>query len=142
MGKVNRTSGSLLVNGKESEMSAYRKVIGFVPQEDTMLRELTVYENILHSARIRLPSSWSRKEIVEHCDTIIKALNLENVKHTPIGDETTRGISGGQRKRVNIALELAGIPLALFLDEPTRFVDSLTRSAVLIRLVLYLFVKS
>lgn len=120
MGKVKRTSGSLRVNNREVEMSTYKKIIGFVPQEDIMLRELSVYENILHSARVRLPPSWTHQEVRAHVDTIIHALDLDHVKHTRIGDETTRGVSGGQRKRVNIALELAGVPLALFLDEPTR----------------------
>jgi len=60
----------------------------------------------------------------EHCDAILTALDLKHVAHTLIGDETTRGISGGQRKRVNIGMELAAVPLALFLDEPTSGLDS------------------
>ena len=62
MGKAKRSDGSLFINGKENEMSKFKKVIGYVPQEDIMLRELTVRENILYSARIRLPR-WSSKEI-------------------------------------------------------------------------------
>ncbi|KAJ3033261.1 hypothetical protein HDV00_006551 [Rhizophlyctis rosea] len=124
MGKVNRTAGTLFINGREAEMHTYKKIIGYVPQEDVMLRDLTVRENILHSARIRLPASWSSKDVEDYTDAVINALNLTHVQHTLIGDETTRGISGGQRKRVNIALELAAVPLALFLDEPTSGLDS------------------
>jgi ABC-type multidrug transport system ATPase subunit len=89
-----------------------------------MLRELTVYENILHSCQVRLPSSWTNREIKNHAATIIKALDLEHVQNTRIGDETTRGISGGQRKRVNIGIELSAVPLSLYLDEPTSGLDS------------------
>jgi len=88
-----------------------------------MLRELTVRENIVYSARIRLPS-WSAKEIEDHVNAVINALGLDHVQHSQIGDEFTRGVSGGQRKRVNIGIELAACPIALFLDEPTSGLDS------------------
>ncbi|OAJ36968.1 hypothetical protein BDEG_21060 [Batrachochytrium dendrobatidis JEL423] len=107
-GKINRTSGTLHVSGEKTEITEFKKIIGFVPQEDIMHRELTVRENILHAARVRLPNSWTEKEIAEHVDNILQALNT-------IGDETTRGISGGQRKRVNIAMELAAAPTAVIL---------------------------
>ena len=97
MGKVKRTSGILYLNNQEAEMSFFKKVIGFVPQDDTMLRELTVYENIHHSARCRLPSSWTSADVAQHVQVIIQALELSAVAHVPIGDETRRGISGGQR---------------------------------------------
>ncbi|KND05205.1 uncharacterized protein SPPG_00865 [Spizellomyces punctatus DAOM BR117] len=124
MGKVKRTGGTLYVNGQESEMHVFRKVIGYVPQEDIMLRELTVWENVLHSAKIRLPGDWSAKDVEEHVHGVLSALNLSHVAHTIIGDETTRGVSGGQRKRVNIGMELAAVPLAIFLDEPTSGLDA------------------
>jgi len=98
-GKVDRTSGQLWISGQEAEINQFKKLIGYVPQEDIMIRELTVRENILHSARIRLPASWTKQEIEEFTDAVIDALNLSHVAHTRIGDETTRGISGGQRKR-------------------------------------------
>ncbi|KAI8896887.1 P-loop containing nucleoside triphosphate hydrolase protein [Globomyces pollinis-pini] len=123
-GKVNRTSGHLWVSGKEVELEPFKKIYGFVPQEDIMHRELTVRENILHSARIRLPKGWTNSEIEEHVDNVLKMLNLSHVAHTIIGDETTRGISGGQRKRVNIGIEIAAAPICLFLDEPTSGLDS------------------
>ena len=109
MGKVQRTGGKLYVNAKEKEMYLFKNLIGYVPQEDIMLRELTVRENVLHSARIRLPRTWSQKDIGEYVDNVLEALNLTSVAHTLIGDESTRGVSGGQRKRVNIAMELGMI---------------------------------
>ncbi|KAJ3020130.1 UNVERIFIED_CONTAM: hypothetical protein HDU68_010331 [Siphonaria sp. JEL0065] len=124
MGKVEKTGGKLLINGQESEVHLYRKIIGYVPQEDIMLHELTVRENVLHSARVRLPRSWNEKKIQNHVDNVLLTLKLSHVAHSVIGDETTRGISGGQRKRVNIAMELAAAPLTIFLDEPTSGLDS------------------
>ncbi|KAJ3199805.1 hypothetical protein HDU67_002545, partial [Dinochytrium kinnereticum] len=107
MGKANRTGGELKINGVVTEMQKYKKIIGYVPQEDIMHRELTVRENILYSARIRLPSSWTEEMTTRHTENVIEALSLAHVKHSPIGDELTRGISGGQRKRVNVGMELA-----------------------------------
>jgi ABC-type multidrug transport system ATPase subunit len=89
-----------------------------------MHRELNVWENILFSAEVRLPSTWTRSERLQHAEAVLHALQLAEVKFTRIGDETDRGVSGGQRKRVNIGMELAAAPLALFLDEPTSGLDS------------------
>ncbi|KAJ3158449.1 hypothetical protein HDU86_002918 [Geranomyces michiganensis] len=124
MGKVARTTGSLFINGAEDEMRNFQKIIGFVPQDDIMLRELTVRENILHAARVRSPSAWTAKEVEMFVDQILESLSLTHVANTIVGDEFKRGVSGGQRKRVNIGMELASTPLALFLDEPTSGLDS------------------
>ncbi|ORY18078.1 hypothetical protein BCR33DRAFT_777678 [Rhizoclosmatium globosum] len=124
MGKVARTSGTLLINEEECEMSKYKKIIGYVPQEDIMLRELTVRENIFHSARTRLPKTWTAAQVNKYVDDVLDVLNLSHVQHSLIGSETERGVSGGQRKRVNIGMELGGVPIALFLDEPTSGLDS------------------
>jgi ABC-type multidrug transport system ATPase subunit len=94
-GKVKRTSGTLEVAGKEAEVHQFRSLIGYVPQEDVMLRELTVREVLLHSARVRLPDAWTSKQISEYVDNLLIALNLSHVQHSPIGDEVTRGVSGG-----------------------------------------------
>ncbi|KAJ3097132.1 hypothetical protein HDU97_005134 [Phlyctochytrium planicorne] len=124
MGKVKRTGGDLKINGVAAEMKKFSKIIGYVAQEDIMQKELTVRENILYSAKIRLPRNWTTQMIEKHTDDVIDALNLSHVKHIPIGDDLTRGISGGQRKRVNVGIELVACPLALFLDEPTSGLDS------------------
>jgi ABC-type multidrug transport system ATPase subunit len=125
-GKVSTkgASGELFINSKKAGLTKYKKIYGFVPQDDVMHTELTVRENILHSARIRLPSHWSTKDMADHVDNVLEALDLSHVANTLIGDGTTRGVSGGQRKRVNIGMELVATPLCLCLDEPTSGLDS------------------
>ncbi|KAJ3312242.1 hypothetical protein HDV04_003285 [Boothiomyces sp. JEL0838] len=123
-GKVSRTDGKLYVSGKEAEIHEFKKMIGYVPQEDVMIRQLTVRDVLTHSARIRLPRSWTEEDIRSYVDALLVALNLAHVQDTIIGDEVRRGVSGGQRKRVNIGIELAAVPVCIFLDEPTSGLDS------------------
>ncbi|KAJ5088545.1 hypothetical protein N7456_012161 [Penicillium angulare] len=134
LGKIKQTSGSIHVNGIEGHMRKFKKLIGFVPQDDIILPELTVRENILHSARIRLEVSWTESQIQQHVNALISCLRLTHVQHSLVGDVSKRGISGGQRKRVSIALELAAAPKALVLDEPTSGLDA-TAALSIIRLL-------
>ncbi|KAI8814586.1 hypothetical protein BJ742DRAFT_703938 [Cladochytrium replicatum] len=121
-----KVSGTVWVNGKKSNLFPFKKLVGFVPQEDILLRELTVYNNLLHSARMRLPANLKTEEIKEKVTKMVRFLQLDGVIDSEIGDETQRGISGGQRKRVNIGMELVAEPSVLFLDEPTSGLDSST----------------
>ncbi|KAJ3217020.1 hypothetical protein HK099_005623 [Clydaea vesicula] len=123
-GKTKRTSGKIFVNGKRSELSYYKKLIGFVPQEDIMLRELTVMDILSHSAKMRLPSNWKHDRVKDKVNEIVNSLGLNKVIDSAIGYEGNRGISGGQRKRVNIGMELVAEPSIIFLDEPTSGLDS------------------
>ncbi|RKP14681.1 hypothetical protein BJ684DRAFT_8159 [Piptocephalis cylindrospora] len=124
LGKVNGTEGKVFINGVPSKIPQYKKLIGYVPQEDVMIRELTAREIIAHSAHTRLPRSWTKAEVETYVDAVLEALGLSAVASVPVGDEVSRGLSGGQRKRVNIGIELAAAPFALFLDEPTSGLDS------------------
>eukprot|EP00732_Lithocolla_globosa_P002347 Lithocolla_globosa_v1_NODE_1518_length_2517_cov_9.259139.p2 type:complete len:184 gc:universal NODE_1518_length_2517_cov_9.259139:1909-1358(-) len=124
MGKVSNFTGETRINGEKRKISDFKKLIGFVPQEDVMLRDLTVYENVSFAAKTRLSSNVAYHEVEAHVRRTLEALDLMHVAHIIIGDELRRGISGGQRKRVNIALELVGVPVAMFLDEPTSGLDS------------------
>ncbi len=85
---------------------------------------MTVREVISHSAYTRLPAAWSGAQKAAHVDRVIQLMNLSHVQHSVIGDEARRGISGGERKRTNVASELAANPALLFLDEPTTGLDS------------------
>mmetsp|Transcript_59762 Transcript_59762/g.146702 ORF Transcript_59762/g.146702 Transcript_59762/m.146702 type:complete len:251 (-) Transcript_59762:3446-4198(-) len=125
-GKVEPTAGQLEVNGEKTSLTKFKKLVGFVPQEDIMLRELTVEENIRHSAFMRLPADWTRKQKLQRVAAVMESLELTPIKNSIIGDEIQRGISGGQRKRVNVAMELVADPSLLALDEPTSGLDSTT----------------
>ena len=131
MGKQKHTGGTTKVNGVTRNISTYKKIIGFVPQDDIVLSELTVREHILHSARIRLPSSWSDAEIQSHVDVLLSCLQLAHVKDSLVGNAAAPVISGGQRKRVSIGMELAALPMALFLDEPTSGLDATSASSIM-----------
>ncbi|KAL6719027.1 hypothetical protein ACLMJK_003262 [Lecanora helva] len=131
MGKSTHTGGSVKVNGLAAKMKQYKKIIGYVPQDDVVLPELTVRENVLHSARIRLPSNWSDKEIQNHTDAVIDCLELSHVKDSLVGSVAKPVISGGQRKRVSIGMELGAAPMALFLDEPTSGLDATAASSIM-----------
>lgn len=102
----------------------YKKLIGYVPQEDLLLPELTVRETMMHSALIRLPRSWTDLECERHVDLLLRCLHLQHVQHNIIGDPSNRCLSGGERKRLSIGIELAAAPMALFLDEPTSGLDA------------------
>ncbi|KAF2768920.1 putative ABC transporter [Teratosphaeria nubilosa] len=134
MGKIKTTSGDLRVNGHPKTISDYKKLIGYVPQDDIIFPDLTVRENILHSARIRLPSHWRDSRIQQHVDSLIACLQLSHVQHSRVGDAAHPVISGGQRKRVNIGMELAAAPMAIFLDEPTSGLDA-SSSANIMQLI-------
>lgn len=125
-GKVEPTGGCLTVNGEKTSLTRFKKLVGFVPQEDIMLRELTVEENIRHSALMRLPADWTKERKLQRVAQVMESLELTQIKDSIIGDDIRRGISGGQRKRVNVAMELVADPSLLALDEPTSGLDSTT----------------
>ncbi|TVY76063.1 putative white-brown complex-like protein [Lachnellula suecica] len=131
MGKQSNIKGITKVNGVPGDIQKYKKIIGYVPQDDIVLPELTVRENILHSARVRLPSNWKDSEIQHHVDILLRCLQLDHVKDSLVGSTAAPVISGGQRKRVSIGMELAAAPMALFLDEPTSGLDATAAASIM-----------
>ncbi|KAJ8606829.1 hypothetical protein CTAYLR_009173 [Chrysophaeum taylorii] len=126
-GKAKKTSGQIFVNGEECEsLAPWKSKVGFVPQDDIMHRRLTVLQNVTFSAELRLPASMPAATKTDKVRATLATLKLDHVRHSIIGDERKRGVSGGQRKRVNVALEIVADPSVLFLDEPTSGLDSVS----------------
>jgi ABC-type multidrug transport system ATPase subunit len=125
--------GEVLYNGKDLYRH-YRQLaghLGYVPQDDILHHELTVREVLAYGARLRLPASCPAAVLDERLRAVIHQLGLEGTEGVRIGAPGQRGISGGQRKRVNLALELITDPLVLFLDEPTSGLSSEEALAVM-----------
>ncbi|KAH7041397.1 uncharacterized protein B0I36DRAFT_312757 [Microdochium trichocladiopsis] len=131
MGKITNTSGAVSINNVPGKIKRYKKLIGYVPQDDIVLPELTVFENILHSARIRLPRTWADEDIKSHVQSVVDCLELPHVRDSLVGSVGKPVISGGQRKRVSIGMELAAAPMAIFLDEPTSGLDATAASSIM-----------
>ena len=122
-GTIPPDSGSITLNGRDISDPKVKDLIGFVPQDDLLIEELTVYENLMFTARLCF-ADLSMEEISARVDTILRELGLESTKHLKVGSPIHKYISGGQRKRLNIALELIREPAVLFLDEPTSGLSS------------------
>eukprot|EP01135_Chromosphaera_perkinsii_P000932 Nk52_evm30s153 gene=Nk52_evmTU30s153 len=122
--------GDLLFNGQPRGKD-FRHSCGYVEQLDTLLPTLTVREILMYTARLRLPSTTGEEFKVQRVEQIIKELGLTHCADTIIGNQSVRGISGGEAKRCNIAIELVTDPRVLFLDEPTTGLDSSTALEVM-----------
>lgn len=122
--KMGQVSGTTLVNGREVADTEFKKVVGFVDQEDTLMSTLTVYETVLYSALLRLPREMSLEAKKYRTLETMNELGILGIKDSRIGDSGRRSISGGEKRRVSIACELVTSPSILFLDEPTSGLDS------------------
>lgn len=119
-------AGQVLYNGKDL-YRYYRQLsgrLGYVPQDDILHHELTVREVLSYGARLRLPSSCPAAVLNERLAEVLRQLGLQGTEEIHLGAPGQRGISGGQRKRVNLALELLTDPLVMFLDEPMSGLSS------------------
>lgn len=117
-----RISGNILVNNLPMNVSHFRKVSGYVTQDETLFPLLTVQETLSYSARLRLNAP--REKADARVQKLLKELGLEHVASTRVGSESTRGISGGEKRRLSIGAELVHDPPVLLLDEPTSGLDS------------------
>lgn len=119
------TSGSVKINGIDlhKQKDKLEGILGYIPQDDLLIEELTVFQNLYYSAKLCFRDK-NNQEITELVDKTLVNLGLEKIKHLKVGNVFNKLISGGQRKRLNIALELIREPLILFVDEPTSGLSS------------------
>jgi len=116
--------GKILFGGRTLPASTLRDSVGYVEQFDTLVGELTVKQMLMYTAALRLPTTFTAAEQAQRVDEVLTQLSLTSCAHTVIGNALKRGISGGQAKRVNIALAMIRRPAVIFLDEPTSGLDS------------------
>ena len=122
------TSGNVLVNNLDlyRHLDSLKQSIGYVPQDDIIHRELTVYRTLYYVARLRLSSDVSTKEIDQIINEVMDVTGLAERRDVPVSQ-----LSGGQRKRVSIAVELITKPSVIFLDEPTSGLDPSTEEKIM-----------
>lgn len=122
-GNLTPQEGTITINGHSITEPQAKNLIGYVPQDDLLIEELTVYQNLLYTAKFCF-ESISEEELDRRVMKTLKDLDLDIVKDMKVGSPINKYISGGQRKRLNIALELIREPAVLFLDEPTSGLSS------------------
>ncbi|MBQ2209759.1 MAG: ATP-binding cassette domain-containing protein, partial [Prevotella sp.] len=122
-GSLKPQEGTITINGHDITEPAAKDLIGFVPQDDLLIEELTVYQNLWFTAKLCF-EGMSDQELDRRVMKTLKDLGLDATKDLKVGSAINKYISGGQRKRLNIALELIREPAVLFLDEPTSGLSS------------------
>ncbi len=124
--------GKITINGYDlhKEKDKLTGVIGFVPQDNLLIEELTVYQNLYYNAKLCF-SDFSEQEIQYSVNKILNDLDLTITKDLAVGSPVNKYISGGQRKRLNIALELMREPSILIVDEPTSGLSSMDSEMVI-----------
>lgn len=129
LGVLNGTNepsdGEVLINGISihREKEKLKGLIGYVSQDDLLIEELTVFQNLYFNARLCF-DNLDEEEIVAKVDSVLKNLGLYEIRDIQVGSPLNKKISGGQRKRLNISLELIREPAIMFLDEPTSGLSS------------------
>ena len=122
-GTLTPQQGTITINGHSITEPAAKALIGFVPQDDLLIEELTVYQNLWYTAKFCF-EGMSDEDLDRRVMKMLKDLGLDAAKDLKVGSPIHKFISGGQRKRLNIALELIREPAVLFLDEPTSGLSS------------------
>ncbi|OMP08057.1 ABC transporter-like protein [Corchorus olitorius] len=120
----NSLKGSVTLNGEVLELGLLKVISAYVMQDDLLFPMLTVEETLMFSAEFRLPRSLSKAKKKARVQALIDQLGLRDAINTVIGDEGHRGVSGGERRRVSIGIDIIHDPILLFLDEPTSGLDS------------------
>ena len=132
-GSLKPQEGTITINGHDISEPEAKNLIGFVPQDDLLIEELTVFQNLWFTAKLCF-EGLSDEEIDSRVLKTLKDLGLDTIKDLKVGSAINKYISGGQRKRLNIALELIREPAVLFLDEPTSGLSSADTEKVVLLL--------
>jgi ABC-type multidrug transport system ATPase subunit len=134
-GKIKPTTGNLYINGYDinSDSEELKGLIGFVPQDDMLIEELTVYQNLYFNARLCF-GDYDQGQLKNTVEKVLQDLDLYEIKDLQVGDIMNKKVSGGQRKRLNIGLELMREPVVLFIDEPTSGLSSFDSEKIMILL--------
>jgi ABC-type multidrug transport system ATPase subunit len=131
-GKASPKNGNIYINGYDLNLESeeLKGVIGYVPQDDMLIEELTVYQNLYFNARLCF-GDYTEEQLKECVDKILADLDLSDISDLQVGDIMNKKVSGGQRKRLNIGLELMREPVVLFVDEPTSGLSSFDSEKVM-----------
>ena len=125
-------SGEILLNGKLPSPKVLKSICSYVSQDDnSLLPTLTVRETLYYAAALRLPSALSLGKKHRRADTVLLELGLKKCADTLVGNDLTKGISGGERRRVSIAIQILTNPRILLVDEPTSGLDAFTASSII-----------
>jgi ABC-type multidrug transport system ATPase subunit len=124
-GKIRPDAGNIFINGYDlhEDSEVLKGLIGFVPQDDMLIEELTVYQNMYFNARLCF-GDYNEEQLQNLVEKVLVDLDLIDIKDLQVGDLLNKKVSGGQRKRLNIGLELMREPVVLFVDEPTSGLSS------------------
>ncbi len=124
--------GDVLINGLNIHTSRRELLgmIGYIPQDDLLMEDLTVYQNLFYNSKLAL-GDLPEAEINTQVQELLESLGLWEIRDLRVGDVLNKTVSGGQRKRLNIALELIRKPAVLFVDEPTSGLSSLDSENVM-----------
>ncbi|PKP09322.1 MAG: ABC transporter [Bacteroidetes bacterium HGW-Bacteroidetes-4] len=134
-GTLPLNEGAIYINGHhlENEKEHLKGIIGFIPQDDLLIEELTVFQNLYFNAKLCF-SDFTKRKLIRTILKVLTDIDLNGIRNLVVGSPLNKVISGGQRKRLNIALELIREPFVLFADEPTSGLSSMDSEMVMLLL--------
>lgn len=126
LGETTPTHSMISIDGLDfsANFAFFQQHIGYVPQDDLLFPNLTVYENLYYRIRLAIPALKNETEIKSRINNLLHSVGLYDQRNMLVGDVMNKQLSGGQRRRLNIALELVMNPMIIFLDEPTSGLSS------------------